>query len=389
VKVLYVNHTATIGGGERSLLELLDALPAEVVPALACPEGELAAAAEALGVPTTKIHGTSLSLRLDPLETPRAIWDLWRTAFSLRRTSHRLGADVVHANSVRAGLVAAPLARVGGPPAIVHVRDVLPSGAAGWLTRQVIRSGATLILANSDYTGETFVANGSNERVRTIHNAVDLTRFDPDRIERDAARSALRLAPNTLALGVIAQITPWKGQDDAIRMLSLLRRRLPNARLLIVGAAKFARGSESFDNRAFERTLHELVGELNLRAAVALLGERSDVPTILRALDLVLVPSWAEPFGRTIIEAMAMGTPVIATSAGGPAEIVTDGVDGVLLSPRDPARWADAAASLLGSPRLAAMGARSRQTAVARFGRKEHVEAVLAAYSDAVERGRR
>jgi glycosyltransferase involved in cell wall biosynthesis len=389
--VLYVNHTATIGGAERSLLELLAGLPPHVSPALACPEGDLADAAQRLGVPTTAIRGTAISFRLDPFDTPRALAELARGGIFVRRAAWRFGADIVHANSVRAGLVVAPLARLGGPPVVVHVRDVLPAGVSASLARRAIDVGAALILANSNYTAASFGTNGaSRARVRTIHNSVDLSLFDPDRIDREAARSSLGLDPDAAALGMIAQITPWKAHDDAIRMLSVLRQRVPTARLLIVGTPKFVRGSETFDNRAFEAGLHELVRELGLAAAVTFLGERTDVPRILRALDLVLAPSWAEPFGRTIVEAMAMGVPVIATNVGGPAEIVTDGVDGLLLPPRQPAQWAEAAASLLEAPeRVEAIRVQARRTAVARFGRDAHVNAVLAAYREALEHGPR
>jgi L-malate glycosyltransferase len=385
VRVLYVNHTATVGGGERSLLDLLAGLPNHIVAALACPEGDLASAARRLGLPVTPIPGTALSFRVDPVATPLGLANLGRAAIAVWRAAWRFNADVVHANSVRAGLITAPLGVLARQAVVVHVRDCLPAGAAGAATRRVIDGAASLIIANSSYTAASFAPDGSCARVRAIHNGVDLAAFDPARSDREAARSRLGLDSKTVALGVIAQITPWKGQDDAVRMLAALRRRKPDTRLLIIGATKFAHGSETFDNLAFRDSLHALVRDLNLEGAVSFLGERTDVPEILRALDLVLVPSWQEPFGRAVIEAMAMGAPVIVTSIGGPAEIVTDGVDGRLLPPRQPDLWAEAAAELLEDPgRLKAIAAAGRRTAVARFAREVHLRAVLAAYDDAL-----
>jgi glycosyltransferase involved in cell wall biosynthesis len=240
-----------------------------------------------------------------------------------------------------------------------------------------------LVIANSEFTATCFAGSTPRGGVRAIHNAVDLDRFDPTQIDRDEARSELGLGSQTLALGLIAQISPWKAQDDVLRTLAVLRQRVPNVRLLIVGSPRFASGTESFDNVAYERSLHDLVRRLGLEAAVTFLGERRDVPNILRALDLVLVPSWHEPFGRSIIEAMAMGVPVIATNAGGPTEIITDGVDGLLLTPRQPELWARTAGSLLTTPgRLQSVGKAARRTAITRFGRDEHVAAVTAAYRD-------
>jgi L-malate glycosyltransferase len=385
VRVLYVNHTGTVGGAERSLLELLAGLPNHITAALACPEGDLASAARRLSVPVTPIPGTALSFRVDPVATPLGLANLGRAAIAVWRTTRRFNADVVHANSVRAGLITAPLGVLPRLAVVVHVRDCLPTGAAGAATRRVIDAAASLIIANSSYTAASFAPDGSHARLRAIHNCVDLTAFDPACIDREAARLRLGLDSKTVALGVIGQITPWKGQDDAVRMLAALRRRTANTRLLIIGTTKFAHGSETFDNLAFKDSLHALVRDLNLEGAVCFLGERTDVPEILRALDLVLVPSWEEPFGRSVIEAMAIGAPVIVTSIGGPAEIVTDGVDGRLLPPRQPDLWAEAAAELLEDPgRLKAIAAAGRRTAVARFAREVHLRAVLAAYDDAL-----
>jgi L-malate glycosyltransferase len=385
MKVLYVNHTATVGGGERSLIELFAGLSADVCAALACPQGDLAAAARRLGLPVTTIPAVTPSFRLDASQTPRELTNLARAALAVRRAARRVEADLVHANSIRAGLISVPLARFGGPPVVVHVRDCLPKGRVAELTRRVIGSSAALVLANSNYTAASFAPNGSRAPVRTVYNSVDLTAFDPARCDRVDARARLGLEPGIAALGVIAQITPWKAQDDAIRTLAALRRHGLDARLMIVGGAKFASGSETFDNAAFERSLHALVRELRIEEAVSFLGERADVPQILRALDLALVPSWEEPFGRSVIEAMAMETAVLATSVGGPAEIVTDGVDGILLAPRDPERWGEAAARLLEKrDALREMGKAGRRTAVARFGRETHVHSVLAAYRQAL-----
>jgi L-malate glycosyltransferase len=385
MRVLYVNHTATVGGGEHSLVELLSGLPDDVSPTLACPEGDLARVARRLGTPVTTIAEATPSFRVDPIQTSRGLANLGRAAIAVRRAARRAHADLVHANSVRAGLIAAPFSRLGGPPLVVHVRDCLPSGAAAELTRRVIGVEAAIVLANSRYTAASFAPNGSRVTVRTVYNSVDLAVFDPALVNRAEARARIGLEPRAAALGVVAQITPWKAQDDAIRILAALRRRVPGARLLIVGEAKFARGSEMFDNPAFERSLHGLIRDLGLDGAVSFLGERTDVPQILRALDLLLVPSWEEPFGRSVIEAMSMKTPVLATSVGGPAEIVTDGIDGILLSPRKPERWAEAAARLLEAPdSLSEMTEAGRRTAAARFSREAHVRAVLAAYREAL-----
>jgi glycosyltransferase involved in cell wall biosynthesis len=387
MRVLYVSHTAAIGGGEHSLLELLKGLPEDVEATVACPEGDLAAEVRALQVLVFVIPHAAPSFRLHPVLSIRGVAGAARASTALLRRARHTRPDLIHANSVRAGLISLPLARLGGPPLLVHVRDCLPESLTANLVRRAIGSSTSLVVANSDYTAASFARNTTHAAtVRTVYNSVDLDRFDPSRISRAEARSQLGLGPSEAVLGVVAQITPWKAQDDAIRTLAHLRRRGVNARLLLVGEPKFATGSETLDNVRFALSLEGLVGELSLDGAVSFLGERSDVPEILAALDLVLVPSWEEPFGRSVIEAMAMAIPVIATNVGGPAEIVTDGVEGILLPPRSPERWAEDAARLLETPDLSRrMGTAGRRTAASRFDRQTYVRSVLAAYRETLE----
>ena len=383
MNVLYVNHTSRISGGERSLLDLLGALPDDVSPAVACPSGALADAVGALGVPWRRLPAIDASLRLHPLHTPRGLAALGAGAVVIRRLADRLGADLLHANSIRAGLVAAIAVRCGAPPAIAHVRDCLPPGAVSSATLRVLSGASSAVLANSEYTRGAVERRVRTQRahMRVVHSPVDVSRFDPGRYERAAARAQLGIGPDAFVLAVVGQLTPWKGQDDAVRIVARLRRAHPAVRLLLVGAATFADRATRHDNESYVRRLHELIDELDVRREVLLLGERADVPAVLRAVDVLLVPSWEEPFGRVVVEGMAMGVPVVATSVGGPAEILRPGRDGLLLEPRQPAPWAAAIGALLDDPqRRSEMGSSARRRASDCFSLGAHVDAVLAAY---------
>jgi glycosyltransferase involved in cell wall biosynthesis len=241
------------------------------------------------------------------------------------------------------------------------------------------------VIANSHYTEASFARVHSATAVRVVHGPVDLKRFDPARLDAAAARSRLGLERSTLVLGVVAQITPWKGQDDAIRMLGLLKRRRLDAQLLIVGSPKFVSGATRYDNRAYARELSGLTESLGLREDVMFLGEREDIPEILRAVDVLLVPSWEEPFGLAIVEAMAMQVPVVATNVGGPVEVLRPPEDGLLLPPRSPEIWANSVEQLLRSPALRAeMGHKARERVAGKFNVERHVKEVLLAYEEAL-----
>jgi glycosyltransferase involved in cell wall biosynthesis len=178
----------------------------------------------------------------------------------------------------------------------------------------------------------------------------------------------------------VAQITPWKGQDTAIRMLAGIRRRMPDTHLLLVGSVAFRTKLTRYDNTAFLAGLHELVDDLGLSGHVHFLGHRDDVPAILADADLTVLPSWDEPFGTAAVESMATGTPALVGRIGGVAELVEDGVSGHRLPPRDPDAWARVALELLEHPeRLAAMG-EAAQARARRFTDEAYAAAMEEAY---------
>jgi glycosyltransferase involved in cell wall biosynthesis len=377
-----------MSGAERSLLGLLRHLPGGVEPVVACPAGQLATAVRSLGVEVERLSGTSASLRLHPLHTSRGVAEIVWSGLQLGRIARRSGARLVHCNSVRAGLVCLSGFAAARAATIVHVRDGLPPGPAASLSRRVaMRAG--MVIANSRWTASRLELGPSGPhgpRLEVVPNAVELDRFDPGLLSPEEARARLGLGEHGHVLGVVGQLTPWKGQADAIRAVSLLAGRWPDLKLLVVGSVKFRSDSTRYRNDAYLASLHDLVEELSLGDRVRFLGEREDVPEILRALDVLLVPSWEEPFGRVVIEAMAMCTPVLATANGGPAEVISDGVDGLLLPPRDPARWAEAIRLLLADPaRRGSMGRAARAKAVQQFDQPAQAALIAELYRQQLE----
>jgi L-malate glycosyltransferase len=385
VRVLYVNHTAHISGGERSLLALLAALPDKVQARVAAPRGELYAAVADLGIPLTPITGTAGSLRLHPLHTPRAVAEMALASGQVRRAARAHRAEVVHANSIRAGIVLG-LAPLGGVAKVAHVRDCLPPGPVAAATMRLIAATASTVLANSAYTAASVRAAAPRSRPEVVHNPVDLTVWGPARIDRAAARARLgRAGERTLLMGVVAQLTPWKGQDTAIAALDLLQREGIDAHLLLVGSTVFVDSATRYDNEAYVARLERMVADAGLTERVSWLGEREDVPELMAALDVLLLPSWEEPFGRALIEAMALAVPVIATEVGGPAEIVHEGREGFLLPPHEPEAWARAARRFAEDRGLGPrMGRAGRLRAEREFAVDHHVAAMLDVYDRAL-----
>jgi glycosyltransferase involved in cell wall biosynthesis len=380
LRVLVVNQTATMSGGEHSLLTLLAALDArDARIAVASPLGDLSQRTAALGMRHVRIAGTEASFRLDVRTTPRELASLALSAFQVARAARRLRIDVVHANTTRAGLIAIVARALGAPAPLVHVRDWTPPGRAADIVLHSVARGAADIVANSRHVANQFDGTARTD-LRVIHNPIELARFDPARHERSAARARLGIADCVPLAGVVGQLTPWKGQDDAIRSLAVARRSARDAMLVIAGSAKFTGAAARFDNAAFAESLPLLTRRLGLGDAVNLLGEVDDVPGLLAALDVLLVPSWEEAFGRVVVEGMAMGLPVIATASGGPPEIIDDGRTGFLLAPRDPEAWGGLLADLLRDPAWRANVGEAARVAAMQFAPETHADAMLEAY---------
>jgi glycosyltransferase involved in cell wall biosynthesis len=381
MRVLYVNQTAQISGAERSLLALLSGLDGDPESLVACPPGDLSEALREGGIETTAIAGTEASFRLHPLHTPRGLGEIGHSSLQVRRLASRLAPDLVHANTTRASLLAL-LARRPRPPVLAHIRDWVPDGRFSRFVLGVIARRADAVVANSAYVARQFDGLPLRRPVRVVHNPVDLERFDPARADGPAVRRQLGIGPEAIVVATVAQLTPWKGQDDAIAALAALPASDRETVLLLVGSAKFAAAGAQFDNPAFERRLHELASELGVAERVRFAGERSDIPDILAATDVLLMPSWREAFGRIAIEAMAMEVPVLATEVGGPAEIVRAGVDGLLLPSREPEAWSRALEPLLASAARRRQMGREGRVRARDFGVEGHVAAFRRLYAE-------
>lgn len=385
-RVLMVNHTGQISGAEHSLLALMAGLTAhELHCTLACPaDGPLASIARDAGVGVREITGTEGNLRLHPTRTARAAGEIALTALQIARLARATGADIIHANSLRASLSAGMGAWGTRVPALAHLRDRLPPSATSTACLRMIDATCAAVIANSRFTGAALSEAGISRPATVIGNPVDLGLFRPcSESERTSIRTRLGLDSETIALGVVGQITPWKGQATAIETLRRLTPDLPNLQLLIVGEAKFIHPSARHDNAGYLEQLRRAAQEPAIDGRVKFLGERHDVPDVMRALDVLVLPSSGEPFGRVVVEAMAVGTPVVASADGGPSEIIEHAVTGMLVDPHDLERWAGTIRSLINNPELQRSIIAAARRRSEHYSIEHHAEQVIDVYRNA------
>ncbi len=363
-RVLIVNHTAVMGGAEVGLAEWIRFLDRDrICPVVAAPAaGPLNARLRSGGdrvfdQPLIRVQRTWNPLRLTAMGAQGL-----RQVAALRRLAEQEDIRVLHANSNKANLIAAPAAQLAGLPCIWHVRDLVPLGRIGrWLYRR-----STVIVAVSKSVADHIqqYRNG-RDRVRVIVNGIDVMRFTENAAARAAARRSFFpcIEDDIMLIGMTGNLAPWKRHALFLDIAEkLVREKDDNFRFVIVGDDRFG------DHPEYERSLRRRICEGPLKGRALLAGYREDMPDVMRALDILVHPADREPFGRVMVEAMAAAKPVVAVNAGGAREIVVDGVTGYLTMPNDVAGMADAVRSLAGDTALRRqLGEAGRQRAVRDF----------------------
>jgi glycosyltransferase involved in cell wall biosynthesis len=375
LRVLVVSTSAQVWGAERSLLALAPLLEERgVVLTLASPPGSLSEAWSALALPHEEFTPTPRSgLRATGGGRPgaralaREVAETGRAARHLAKLAREV--DVVHSNSLWGHLDCAVAGRIARRPAVLELHDLVRPGLGRVVLRMAVRL-ATSSMAVSHAVAAT-VGMGL-DRVRVIPQAVDPERFHPG--PPDARwRARLSSQPDEPIVGVVGRIDPEKGIGTVVQAMTMLVGPARRSHLVVVGAPALDDGTY----------------EVALRAeATTLLGDRSrfvgpvtEVPAVLRSLDVLVNASTSEPFGLSVLEAQACGVPVIGTDAGGIPEFVTDGETGLLVPPGRADALADGLSRMLGTPGLRhELASAARHGVVERHTLVDRAEAVAGVY---------
>jgi glycosyltransferase involved in cell wall biosynthesis len=330
IRVVFVDHVARLSGGEIALRRLLPVLAALVdVHVVLGEDGPLVEQLETLGIATEVMplperlrDVKKETVRLDRLD-PVALASVPRYAFRLSRRIRALDADLVHTNSLKAALYAGLAARLAGVPVVWHIRDrvatdYLPASAV-LLVRTASRLLPTAIVANSRATLETLPRARNGE---VVYNPVVY-----DGVGQIGALTT-RIAGEVVTVGIVGRLAPWKGQHVFLDGFAEAFRGT-NVRGRVIGSALFGED-------AYAASLPRRAARLGISNQIDFRGFRSDVWKELDGLDILVHCSVTpEPFGQVVLEGMAAGLAVVASAAGGPAEVITSGVDGILTPPDD------------------------------------------------------
>lgn len=297
----------------------------------------------------------------------------------LVRFLRRERVEVIHTHLFEpsaVGLVAGLLARTPARVMTRHYSNYHTRIGKRWHVRvdQLCNRMSHAVIAVSQHTADHIVheEGAPAEKVHVVLNGIDFSRVkvsDPDapaRLRREWCPEGGYL------LAVPGRLHPEKGHTYLFQALPAIRRRLACPLVVLVAGA----GS-------FESAYQEEVRSLGCEDIVRFVGFRRDIPDVIAAADVVVLPSVAEAFGLVVAEALYLGTPIVATHVGGIPEIVEDGVDGVLVPPADSKALADAIVCLLGDPeRRRLMASAGRERVRDRFS----FEKMMRAYEQLYER---
>ncbi len=388
--ILYLDSGLGIGGGQRSLLLLLKLLDKQRwTPFVGCLGGSPFAAE----VAKTDAQVVPLSLPEAHNKTDKVkrftFQDLFndlrqlRVILQLHRVVKQHAIALIHANSLSVALLGGIVAKMNRIPILMHKRYATSYGILDKICEKLL----SRVILVSEATRWDFAPEAKQ---MLIYNGVDLEAFQASQAEVDALRSELFLENTKLVesesalpilLGVVTRITPEKGIHFLVRAMAELKKTSLNSavdiKLLIVGGPYFQKDHD------YMASLKQEVADLEVEDSVVFTGFLSDTRVVTTLLDIVLVPSIIpEACPRTIIEAMAVGKPVIATPLGGSKELVTPET-GILVPPEDAKAIASAIAKLAADrEQLAEMGKAARQRAEHLFSSEKNTALTEVVYTE-------
>ena len=369
MRILHISSAHTFGGGERYLVDLVNALVVR---------------GHDLFVAVRRRSPLKDGLELPPenvIELPlRNALDA-KSAGALAKLTRDRRIQIVHAHMARDYPLAAYAVRRNAGAKLIVTRHVLfPLNRLHKLTlARVSKVIAVSRAVARDVGAQALVPN---EKIAVIHNGVDVDRIESvrSRFQRTEFLRRWDLPEDRLLVGSVGTLTPLKGYEDFLRAAASVRQSAPESFFVISGV-------DSSAGQTYQSTLERLIRELDLRDHVRLISWMDDITELYCALNIFVSASHSESFGLAIVEAMAAGAAIIATQTEGAREIIQDGETGRLVSIADAEQMAQVIISLLRDSETRQQMADAARTAVREeFSLARMVDETEALYGEVLEK---
>jgi glycosyltransferase involved in cell wall biosynthesis len=366
MKILYGIDSLKIGGAEMLLLNMLKRYhPKHQVEVVYFTEGPLHEDVTAMGVPIHRISKRGLK---DPFAFLR-----------LLRIIRRFKPDVIHTHLTKSDVSGQLMGFLGGVPVRVvslHNNDSWRTNSFFSTLMRLIVSPAQKYIAVSEAVRDFIVENSHypEDKMLVIENGIDLDRFDPAKIT-PYDRKLWGVSEDTPVVAIIGRLQPQKAHTVFLEAAAIVKQEMPQARFLIVGDGDLR------DELEVKRD------ELGLQQEVIFAGIIRDIPAVLASVDLLTFSSDWEGLPVALLEGMAMQKPVVSTAVGGVPLVVHDGVNGLLVAPRQPQKLAAELLRVLRDPALAQrLGQSARQTIAERYSAAVMHDRILDLYRNLLEK---
>ena len=372
--ILYIHHNADVfGGGEASLLALLGRLDrSRFVPYVLCTcQGPFVEALKELDIKYRIVSGK----RLKTASSPGLFLLLIRLTVFVIGNKIR----VIHVNSIGRLHYLTLLSSVLRIGTVYHLRSLLVTRSLAGRTRAIINR-ADRIIAHCDHMKTAAIKAGLDQnKIHLIYNGIDVDKVQR-KVSPEKLREELGVSSDTRLVGMAGRIVPWKGCDDFLHAAKKVLAALPDTKFVIAGDAPDSK---------YKKQLLDIAEELDIAGSIIFTGLRSDMAGFYAGLDLFVLPSWEEPFGRVTLEAMAASRPIVGTNSGGTPEQIVDGESGALVQPRSPGLLAERMIQFLRDREYSEkIGSAARERASQLFSLDRHVRLIEKLYSDLLDRER-
>jgi glycosyltransferase involved in cell wall biosynthesis len=329
--VLYLNHVSQMSGAEQSLRALLwqfRRAGSDIEPVIALPGG--GPFADVLRDEAWNVTFAPLRRLQRPhgfLDGMAALLHIFQTAPYIVRLGKQTGVDIIHSNSTTAHLVGGLAAERLSIPSVWHARDLVSLAKIA----PAMAARSTAVIAISYSVAQQLETDGvPREKIITIHNGLDPDEWNLSGEQAGAdLRQTLKAEDDAFLFGCVGQLAPWKNHAAFIEAASQMMQdeKCANARFVIMGGDLWG------EHKEYVQQLRALVKEKNLQDRFNFVPHQNDAVAALAAFDCIVLASHEEPFGRVLIEAMALQKPVVAYNENGPSEIITHEKDGLLVDP--------------------------------------------------------
>jgi glycosyltransferase involved in cell wall biosynthesis len=405
MRVVYLNPSGQLGGAEVALLDLVaslrDAEPDWDLHLIAGGQGLLIERARELGVSARAVSFPPALARLgDSGLNPTAEKRTSRTGLlkklfeagtpalkyiqALKTELSQIKPDLIHTNGFKMHVLGARACPKKSTPLVWHVRDYVSSRPVmARLLRLHTAKCAAAITNSQSVAGDLRAVCGVDLRVNPVLDAIDLVRFSPEgsKLDLDSLAGMPEADAGTVRVGLLATMARWKGHRTFLQALALLPKET-KVRAYVIGGALY----QTDDSQHSLEELKDEAARLGVAHRVGFTGYVEDAASAMRSLDIVVHASTQpEPFGLVIAEAMACGRALIASEAGGAAEIIDPEVDAIAHKPGDAQALSECINRLANDAELRErLGRNGRRTAEQRFDRTRLAGEVIPIYYEAL-----